>query len=143
MSFTSDLFTGMATAIADQSSAAFRATGTYLSTEIPIVHKTMPDRPDRCIAITFYPVDDGDFIGTDVLGMQVRERSAKGHPDCDTVLDEIFDALQNAAHFTANGIRINLVERNSSLPMGLDQNQRQERSDSYYLTLERPTTNRQ
>lgn len=142
MSFTADLFDGMAAVIDSVSAATYRATGTYQFGEIPILHKTVPEKPDQCLALTFYSVADGEELDVDVVGMQLRTRSAVGSPDCDSLLDDIFAALHGATRLEVNGIHVNLIERNSSLLLGLDQNQRHERSDNYYLTLQRPTQHR-
>jgi hypothetical protein len=82
MSFTADLFVGLAQRIADHGIGTYRADGSaYLATETAIVSSAMPQTPDRAIVLSDYPVTDDPALSDSVLGMQMRCRGRPNDPN--------------------------------------------------------------
>lgn len=145
MSFTRDLLVGLAQMLDDHGAGTWRPTGAYQPGDLtPIVYGSVPASPDRVITLRAYDVDHDPTLSDSVQGLQVRTRSPRADPlAMDDDADAVFDVLHGLDHVElSTGVLIVLGERRSSTPMGRDKNEREERSDNYYLTVHRPGPNR-
>lgn len=113
----------------------------YDASETGAFFKKMPDTPDRCVVITAYTIANLPNQPLDKMNVQIRFR---GLPDNETDVDELggaaFALLHGLTDRTFGGVHVTQMLQKSSLPMGLDQNNRWERSDNYTLDVDVPAT---
>lgn len=109
---------------------------------VPIFVDRWPEEPDEWVTITDYTVSDDISLSDSVLGVQVTVRS----PDIERVKGIASD-LFALFHGRWGGMlgRVTLVSarRASGTNTGQDSNDRQGRTENYYLTVHRPSTHRQ
>ncbi|MEV6297853.1 minor capsid protein [Actinoplanes sp. NPDC051861] len=141
--FTSRLLTGMAEHLADAGVGTWDPTGTaYADADTAIVIRAIPDRPDRLITLTAYPVDRNlPGMADHWVGVQVRLRAGPDPRDCDDLADEIFDLLDGARDLTWSEIPVKQLERRSYTSLGQDGSRRWERSENYAVDAMRATAN--
>lgn len=115
--------------------------GGYDAGDTGAFFKKMPDTPDRCVVITAYTMANLPDGPLDQMNVQLRFR---GLPDNDTDVDQLggaaFDLLHGLKNVTFGGVHVIQMLQKSSIPMGIDQNQRWERSDNYTLDVDVPAT---
>lgn len=146
MAYSADLFDGLATLLASKAVGVYRPDGSvYTADEVAIVSSSMPPAPDRCIVLAQYAVSDDVSLSDSVVGVQARCRAPGQDPDSvQDIADGVFGVLQGLWSYTLhNGLVITLSERQSGTPMGQDESNRWEHSDNYYLTVHRPSPNRE
>lgn len=145
MGFQADLCTGIAQLLAGAGVGVWNPASPYAATDIAISVRVMPAAPDAVIMLTPYPVSDDYALSDSVVGLQVQTRTGGEDPTTtDDLTDQVFDALQGLYGVTlSTGIKVQAVERRSSLPLGQDDLHRWVNSDNYYLTLWRPSPHRQ
>lgn len=142
MGWTSNIVAALGQYLAANNLGVWRTTGAYTASEVGIAVGAAPQTPDRTITLTAYPVSDDPELPLSVLGVQVRTRGTTDPRIADDLADPVFDLLHNATGLTLAGVRVPLIQRRSAAPMGRDANGRWERSDNYYLTVQRPGANR-
>jgi hypothetical protein len=142
MSFTTDLLQGLAQYLAAAGIGTYRPTGAYLPSETAIAFDAMPPDPDRAIVLSDYPVSDDPSLSDSVVGIQIRTRGLSDPLDVKSISDAVFALLHGANWVNFGTVRVVEILRNSGIPMGRDENLRWERSDNYYATVNRPSTNR-
>lgn len=143
MSFTNDLFNGIADHLVTAGIGVKVTTGKFQSTDIAIVMQTLPQEPDTAIALTTYTVSDDPTLSDSVYAVQAMMRGADSDPrPLNDLADSVFDALQNFTGTLSTGICVQQMVRRSSALLGKDQTQRWLRSDNYYAQLWRPSTYR-
>jgi len=146
MSFTTDLLTGLAQQLHDNSIGTYRATGAYLASETAIVFKDMPVSPDRCIVLnTYVPVaNDSPNIPVSLIAIQARVRGNASQPlDPDALRDAIYNLLHGQMHRTYSTCHANHITHYSTVPMGKDGSKRWEIAVNFYADVDLPpTTNR-
>lgn len=136
MSDAADVLIGIAQLLHDNGVATYRPAGGYTSDETAVMFKQMPPAPDRCVLLTTYavPLDHR-------LGLQVRTRGLPGaYLDADGLADPIRALLHGRRGLTFGGVLVELLAWQSGSPLGVDANDRDEVSDNYYLTTNRPAT---
>lgn len=144
MGFTADLLAGLATRWHDEAIAVYRPTGVYGAAETAIVFGVPGQNPPAQIALAVYNNTDDATLSDSVVLLQVRVRGADADPvGADDLADAVFDDLQGFIGNLPNGIRIVFAKRNSTFPLGIDGNGRQERTDNYELTVHRPSAHRE
>ncbi len=135
-----ELITGVAQVLAAAGLGVWRPDGSaYQAGETAIVDTDVPDRPDRLIVLTTYPVDDE--VGTDTtVGLQVRTRAAGADPrPCRDLDDHVFELLHGRTDWRLpTGVHVVSCLRRSSANLGTDQSGRWERSSNYYLLTHWP-----
>jgi hypothetical protein len=142
--FTTDLMTGVAQRLHAAGVGVWKPTGAYLDTEVGIVLGVPSQQPPSLIALAVYRVADDPALSDSVVGLQVRVRGSDEDPrKADDLADGVFDALQGLHGADVNGVRLVYSRRTSMLPLGVDGNGRQERTDNYDLTVHRPSTHRE
>lgn len=141
MSETADLLDGIARTIDAAGIAQYRADGPYQAGDVPITFKSMPANPDRAVTLTVYGASDHPTIPLGERRLQVRVRGAAGDSlDADDLADAVFDALHGLTHQQYGSVHVIQILRVSTVPLGLDDLQRDERSDNYALDVNPPTT---
>lgn len=144
MGFTADLLAGLATRWHDEAIAVYRPTSAYSADETAIVFGVPGQNPPRQIALAVYNNTDDAALSDSVVLLQVRVRGADADPfGADDLADAVFDDLQGFIGNLPNGIRVVYAKRNSTFPLGIDGNGRQERTDNYELTVHRPSAHRE
>ena len=146
MSQTADLLDGLAAALDSAGVGTYDPTRTWTAadtaTAIVAGSRVVPQCPDRVVVLADYPVRDDPFpTSSGVLGVQLRFRGAPN--DLASLLDArdtAYRYLQGLMGVTWGGTHVAVVVRNSSLPLGVDANQRDEHADNYYLTVDYPVT---
>jgi hypothetical protein len=142
--FTANLLIGLADHISTHSVGVWKASGAYQASDTAIVLGTIPQTPEKIIALTSYQVDESPALSTGVVGVQVRTRWSGQNPTLvDDLDDSIFSLLHGATHLhLSTGVHVVQALRNSSTSLGQDANGRWERASNYYLTVHRPSPNR-
>lgn len=146
MGWTADFADGVAELIAaaPDLGATYRAAGAYLAGELPIIVGPPPQSPDAVLALSVYPLDDEVGQPDSTVGLQIRIRGGRGDSrEIDGRSDALFAALHELGPVDlSTGVHVHLIERRASSSIMTDQNDRPERSDTYWCTVHRPTTNR-
>lgn len=144
MGWTDDLLTGFAQLLAARGVGTYRPAGQpYRPTDrAPIFLAAMPGDPDEVIVLTAYSVRDDTRFAQTVEGLQVRTRGLP-HADSHDLDDAVFDVLHDLEQVTLpTGVRVALVQRQNSTPLGIDSHDRHERASNFYVTAHRPGPNR-
>ncbi|SRR6266498_3983455 len=143
MGFTSDLLTGVAQLLDADGVAVWNPFGAYSATEIGIVIGVPSQDPPSLVALAVYNNVDDPAASDSTVMLQVRVRAPDDDPrKADDLADGVFNSLQGM-RATLNGIHIVYARRNSSYPLGIDSNGRQERTDNWDLVVHRPSTHRE
>lgn len=143
MGFTTDLLTGVAQHLHDRGVAVFKSTGAYTAAEVGIVFGVPTQSPVSLIALAAYRNSDDPAASDSTVGLQVRLRGPDADPTkADDLADGVFNALQGL-RAQLGTVRVVYAERVSTLPLGVDENGRHERTDNYDLTVWRPSTYRE
>lgn len=144
MGYTDDLLVGLAQLLAeDPAIGVWKPDEPYADDEVGIVLGRLPQSPDAGIALAAYSVTDDPVHADTTTGVQIRLRTAsEGSGPTDDLADLIYDRLHGRWAFELNGIRVQWARRTSGAPLGVDQNQRRERSDNYYFDTWRPAPHR-
>lgn len=135
---TASLLSGLGEQLGAAGVGSWITSGTYGDDETAIVLGRTPPAPDRVIALASYPVEDDPQIPVSVLGVQVRCRATADPRAADDLADQVFDLWHGAMNLLIGGVRVVQILRRSSTPLGQDQSGRWERSDNYYMTVQRP-----
>lgn len=141
MGFTTDLLTGLAQRLALADVGAWDPDGIYHPTQTGIFLGTVPLEPDRCITLTSYQVEQAAERVEGVTAVQVRIRAGRDPRDMDDLADAVFDQLHGLNEVTLSSAYISVMWRETSLPMGVDANNRHERADNYYARTARASLN--
>lgn len=149
MGWTNNLLAGLAADLDSAGIADWDPTGPYSPTAAaPVITlRSLPDRPDRAIALSVYTDIDTDDAGLgDVLvavQARIRDRSASA---VDDLADLIWDRWHGLAGLVVGSgetaVHTVLIRRRSSALLGVDGSRRWERADNYYIAATRPNTNR-
>jgi hypothetical protein len=145
MGFTTEVLSGVAQLLAGNGVAEWKPPGTdpYLLDEAGIVLGVPTQQPAALIALAVYRTDDDPSLSDSVVGLQVRVRGRDADPrDADALADGVFDTLHGYRGY-AGSVRIVYARRVSTLPLGVDDNGRHERTDNYDLTVHRPSPHRE
>lgn len=146
MGWSTNFLTGLAEYLAAGNVGTWTPVGVFdpAATVPPISLRALPDAPDRAIAVTTYPIAEGDDAGlADVLtGLQVRTRGTTDPTTVDDVADAVFDRIHGASMLTLGGVHVTLIRRQSGALLGPDDSGRFERTDNYYVHAARPTGHR-
>jgi hypothetical protein len=140
MGYNVDLLDGIANLIASAGVGTYRPTGAYQPNETAITIGVTPDRPDRNITLTTYPVEDTDLT-TVITGLQCRIRAGRDPRDAEGIADDLYDLLHNKRHYRLGAIPVELSWRQSATWLGQDSDQRMERVENFYFRAERAAPN--
>lgn len=145
MSATNDLMNGLIDHLVS-TGVGVKVVGTavFQSTDTALVMETLPQTPDKAVAITIYPVTDDPTLSDSVAGIQIKARAPGPDPQAvNDLTDAVFDAFQNLSKTLTTGIVIQQIARKSGVPLGLDKQMRRTRSENYYAKFWRPSTHRE
>ena len=142
MSTTTDLLTGLAGMIAGAGlGITYNQAGAYTAGQTGIFMKIMPATPDRVVTLTLVPRRDDITMPYGQAMVQVRGRGLPNNPlDIDSLLDSIFDILHGTKDLTFGTAHVTQMNRESSVPNGMDDAKRWERFDAYAIDLDVPPT---
>lgn len=146
MGFESDLLAGVATLLEAAGVGSWSPSAALSSGATAITLGKLPTNVDAAVSLALYPVTDDPSLSDSVLGLQVMSRTAPGddpRPHLD-LSAAVFDQL-HGLHDTdlSTGVRVVEAERRSGASLGQDDLKRWMRSDNYYVTVHRPSLNRQ
>jgi hypothetical protein len=146
MSWTSDLVTGLAEHLAAQGVGTFNPTGVYTSGQTGIYFAVMPPGDpassgwDRAIILTDYDPNGGNSSGDVASRVQVRCRGLRNDPfSAVNIAAAVRDAIDGLEHVTFGSVEVSGINHISGVPMGVDKNDRHERSDNYDIQARRVT----
>jgi hypothetical protein len=140
--WTSRLIAGLAQQLENAGVGTYRATGAYQPGEIAILDRAIPDKPDRIITLSAYPVGSSmPGLADHQTAVQIRVRGTQDPRVCDDLADAVFDVLDGAEGLDLGGVHVVQMWRQSYTSLGQDQHGRWERSENYYLDAMRPTSN--
>ncbi|PRA13357.1 hypothetical protein CQ010_01540 [Arthrobacter sp. MYb211] len=147
MSFTVELLKGIARMLADNSIGEWSDDPQFVYTgALPaITLKRVPADPDVAIVLSAYGGPDHEYLPMGDVNVQIRVRGARNAPTGpEETLDAIFDLLHNARYVAlVPGIApVSRIHRKSTVPMGVDGNNRWEVADNYKVFASHPTQNR-
>lgn len=147
MSFTTELLKGIARLLSDSGIGEWSEDPQHVYTgALPaIILKRVPADPDTVIVLSAYGDTDHEYLPMGDVSVQVRARGPRNSPTGpDDILDAVFDLLHNARYvpLVSGAPPVSRIHRKSSVPMGVDGNNRWESADNYKVACARPTTNR-
>jgi hypothetical protein len=93
---------------------------------------TVPDLPDRLIALTSYPVADDDSADA-VTAIQARMRAGTDITGLVQLANDVFNVLHNRRHYQVRGVQVEVSWRNSQAWIGQDARGRMELVANYYF----------
>ena len=98
-----------------------------------IVEKLVPPNPDWALTVAPYSVTDEVTLPNQTVMMQLRFRAPADQPmtAVDDWADAVADALNLAYQFEAGDVKVARARRTLVAPLGVDDNGRMERADSY------------
>lgn len=141
-SWTEQLLTGLAVMLDDAGVGTWREGTAYQANEIAITLVEIPPDPERVICLTDYPLEDDPSLSEGLVGVQVRTRGGRSPMVARALSDGVFDVLHGRRSIvfgegTAFEVRVAHIYRNSATPIGPDSQGRHERSESYYVHVNR------
>lgn len=105
----------------------------YTVTDIGIFQKRLGQVPDRAVAVTQYDSTDSHPVPLSIRRVQLRFRGAPGAVSgADDLADAAFAVLQGLTREAG----LSLITREIVAQLGPDENERQERADSYQIILD-------
>lgn len=143
MSWTTDLLTGIAAHLAAEGVASWNPDGLYTAGQVGVFIAVMPPGPadgsgDRCIVLTDYDPRGGTSGGDTTPRLQVDCRGARNDPfSVITLKDAVRKALEGLDCVVFGEVTVSGINHLSGTPMGIDANQRHERSDNYEIQARR------
>lgn len=142
MSVEQDLVTGIAELL-DREGIADWSPGAAYSGDGPVIAMgDAPAGPDQAVTLTAYPVQDDPHYADALYGVQARIRGTRDIRTTWDTAGRIRDVLHGATALTLGGVHVIECHRQSSAPLGRDENGRWEQSDTYYLQAHTPTAHR-
>jgi hypothetical protein len=144
VSWTTDLLDGLAQLLEDAGAGVFHSTGVpYTAAQVAIVFDQVPTGPDRLIVLTAYGGADDPTTSTSEVMFQARTRGTTDPRTVTLIDDGVFDALHNLPRTQlATGVTLAGCWRESFAYMGVDEQDRHQRSSNYRALAHRPTVHR-
>lgn len=138
------LLVGFAQILADAGVGVWdvNRTWTDTDTQVAIIVGAVPQDPTQVVVLAHYAVRDDPRFNDSTVGIQIRIRGDDQPQTVQDRNDAIFGLLQGMHDTIVGGVPVVLVSRNSSLPMGPDQNNRLEYSSNFYVEVAWATTYR-
>lgn len=109
---------------------------------VPIFIDRWPEGPDDCVVLTDYTVDDSPASSDSTIGVQVTIR-ARDLDKVKGISSDLFALFQGRWGGKVGAVTLVNARRASGTNTGQDSNDRQSRTENYYLTVHRPSTYRQ
>ncbi|UFS59473.1 minor capsid protein [Subtercola endophyticus] len=142
MSVTTDLLTGIAGLLDNAGiGVTYRANAPYTAGETGVFFLTMPAAPDRLLVLNIIPMSDYITVAVGRVLLQVAGRGLRNNAlDVDSLMDAVFGVLHGRTDLTFGTAHVIQMNRDSAVPMGQDENIRNERADKYWLDVDYPAT---
>lgn len=151
MGARSKLLVGLARMLDDAGAVTWTESGAVPTgaSPAPLFRTIYPDTPDIAAALTAYATGgDEPTLSASVLMLQVRTRGSLDDPGAAEDLDDAIGA-QLLGHFpqvlsagTADELRLTIITRESSSPIGRDAAGRMELVTNYRVTIHDPGPHR-
>lgn len=139
MSTDTDLITGAATALS--SVGTWSTLFAYQPYDTGIVVETMPATPDRCIALTVFPMTESPIDTTARWVLQVKTRGLPNSPmDALTLRGAVKDALNGLTDLTWGDTGVSQVIFYTSFPVGLDDSVRLQHVTKFWIDVDQAPT---
>lgn len=114
---------------------------TYPRGAIGITIDRYPAGPEASVTISDYTVDDDVALSDSTLGIQVSIWS-KDRRQVKAIASDLFDLFHGRTHGMLGVVTLVMARRSSGTNVGQDSNERQGRTENYYVTVHRPSPNR-
>jgi len=144
VSWTSDLLVGIAEHLHAEGVGTWNPTGVYTAGQTGIYIAVMPPGSttnsswDKAIVLTDYDPSGGNSSGDVTPRVQVRCRGLRNDPlSAIDIASSVRDALDGLASVTFGQVVVSQINHSSGVPLGIDGNQRHERSDNYDIQARR------
>jgi hypothetical protein len=113
----------------------------YAEGETGISIDVWPEVPGDSVTLTDYTVSDDPTLSDSVVGVQVTIRSVS-RDRVKYISADLFDLFHNAPRGMLGTVTLVAAWRSSGTNLGQDSNDRLGRTENYYLTVHRPSSNR-
>lgn len=133
MTSVAQLRRGLAVFVGSHTSGAWSETAPYQDDDWAVTLRDLPSAPDTAVAIEIYNVESAMVLPDTEVRVQFTFR---GHgDDADDFADELFSVLHGKHHFRAGDVEIERAKHLYAAPLGVDDNQRERRTDNYEVIL--------
>jgi hypothetical protein len=112
--------------------------GVYADGQTCYAKYNLPDKPDRVVCVTPYPIGDSPNQTRSTVGVQVRTRAGTDPDDESDLRDAVFDALQGRTHLDFGSCHIIQILRKTTVPMGRDASGRWSFAQTFYIDVNTP-----
>lgn len=144
MSWTSDVIVGIAEHLHAEGAGTWNPNGVYTAGQTGIYIAVMPPGAttnsswDKAIVLTDYDPDGGTTGGDTAMRLQVRCRGLRNDPlSALAIKDAVRAALEGLDAVQFGTVTVSGINHLNGTPMGIDGNQRHERSDNYQILARR------
>lgn len=147
-SWTEQLLTGLAELIDAAGVGRWEQDTVLADGDVPAVCLIeLPAEITNVICLTDYPVEDDPSTTDGIVGVQVRTRGGRNPLDARRFADGVFEALHGLHGFVLGElgpypVTVAHIYRNSATPIGPDSQGRHERSENYYVHVNRASAGR-
>ena len=100
-----------------------------------------PQGKDASVTLSEYTVDDDVSLSDSIVGIQVAIWS-KDRRQVKRITSDLFDLFHGRTHGMLGVVTLVMARRSSGTNVGQDSNERQGRTENYYLTVHRPSPHR-
>lgn len=113
----------------------------YQADEVPITLRMYPAGFPRAVTLATYPVSDHPSLSDSVIGVQATLR-AHGGDGLDDMQGDLFDLLHGRGAGMLGTVKMVKATRASGTSVGQDTEEREARTENYYLDVWRPSPHR-
>lgn len=141
MGHTNDLLTGFGQMLAAAGIVDLAGSGpggVYADDQTGFGTSDLPDKPDRFVCLTDYPISDSPNQPISTIGVQVRTRAGENPDDERDLRDSIYQALQGRTHLDFGSCHVIQIRRISTAPLGKDSSGRWSYAQAYYVDTNTP-----
>lgn len=142
MSFDTDLVKGLGQLLHAEAVGTWSASTALAEGVTGVVAGAMPQQPSKLIALTLYPVADDPALSDSTIGCQFMFRGDGNTTTVADMAEAVFNVLHGLTHMVVGSpgsqVHINQMYRKSFADLGPDQNGRYERSENYWIEVNRP-----
>jgi hypothetical protein len=141
--FETSILTGVAELL-DEYEVAEWSSGAVPISEPAVYLGRLPDAPDRALALASYPVAADPWLTDSIVGVQVRVRGTTAPDVARDLASAVFDALHGLHDVelgtgTDRALWVRMIVWQSGASLGPDANGRHERTENYYVHVNRPS----
>ena len=122
-----------------QGFAVFRPDTPYVAGERAVTFRALPKAPVEAVSVNLYGVDDDLTLPSTTVSVQLRFR-ASSEATVNVWADQVASSLHMRHGLKMGDLVVQRAVRTIVAPLGVDENGRVERADSYDLLLMRSPT---